>query len=173
MALTSTSRANSIRAHQESNFGKANYKYFPYTQRSSLYNYSTLVSLASKGYCYYMHYAWRSVRWKKSRRNSFRKYPALVYTPGMISTQHSRVYLVRYELLPSDDERAKLILSSKLVEPSWHVFVGLLVIKFSMLIRRTAARRRRRRYMRQRVTYYPQPPSTLPQNTKIIEFKLP
>lgn len=51
---------------------------------------------------------------------------------------------------------SNFILSSKLVQPSWHVFVELLVIKFSMLIRGTAVRLR-------------QPE----QNTKIIEFKLP
>lgn len=54
------------------------------------------------------------------------------------------------------DRVPNFILSSKLVQPSWHVFVELLVIKFSMLIRGTAVRLR-------------QPE----QNTKIIEFKLP
>lgn len=70
------------------------------------------------------------------------------------------------ELSVSESERSararargrvpNFILSSKLVQPSWHVFVELLVIKFSMLIRGTAVRLR-------------QPE----QNTKIIEFKLP
>lgn len=96
------------------------------------------------------------------------------------------------ELLPSDDDSrpppptspprrivsgsVKLILSSKLVEPSWHVFVGLLVIKFSMLIRRTAARRRPRRVsaaVRASASKLADIPARAPQNTEIIEFKLP
>lgn len=68
---------------------------------------------------------------------------------------------VHYHLRNRNEARARgrvpnFILSSKLVQPSWHVFVELLVIKFSMLIRGTAVRLRQHE-----------------QNTKIIEFKLP
>lgn len=65
-------------------------------------------------------------------------------------------YRYRFQRWPGMSSRASnFILSSKLVQPSWHVFVELSVIKFSMLIHRTAVQLLQ-----------------LEQNTKIIEFKL-